>query len=89
MALRRNDWTIGAFCARYCGFVTAHHGLEDAAIFPHLVRSEPSLGPVIGRLREEHIPVSELSLHLPSLDEVFLTLTGRTAGDDETTEEAA
>ena len=26
---------------------------------------------------------TELSLHLPSLDEVFLTLTGRRAGDDE------
>jgi hypothetical protein len=54
MALRQNDWAVGAFCARYCGFVTAHHGLEDDAIFPHLVNSEPSLGPVIGRLQEEH-----------------------------------
>ena len=34
----------------------------------------------------------EFSLHLPTLDEVFLTLTGRTASDDDTTdptEEAA
>jgi Hemerythrin HHE cation binding domain len=59
MALRRNDWEVGAFCARYCGFVAAHHGLEDDAIFPHLARSEPSLGPVIGRLREEHLAIHD------------------------------
>lgn len=59
MALRRNDWAVGAFCARYCGFVSAHHALEDDAIFPHLVRSEPSLGPVIGRLRDEHLAIHD------------------------------
>ena len=36
MALRQNDWTLGAFCSRYCGVVAQHHGLEDDAIFPHL-----------------------------------------------------
>jgi len=67
-----------------------------------LTRTVPELGPrgeltsrvdddsllpeLVGRLRAGGIPVSELSLHLPSLDEVFLTLTGR--GTD-TTEEAA
>lgn len=59
MALRQNDWTVGAFCARYCGFVTAHHGLEDDAIFPHLARSEPALAPVIGRLRDEHLAIHD------------------------------
>jgi hypothetical protein len=59
MALRRNDWTVGAFCARYCGFVAAHHGLEDDAIFPHLVRSEPALDAVVGRLREEHLAIHD------------------------------
>ncbi|WP_217913167.1 LLM class flavin-dependent oxidoreductase [Miltoncostaea marina] len=54
MALRQNDWTLGAFCARYCGVVAQHHGLEDDAIFPHLVRSEPGLAPVIDRLADEH-----------------------------------
>ena len=43
---------------------------------------------LVGRLRDEGIAVNELSLHLPSLDEVFLTLTGRST-TDETTEEAA
>ena len=43
MALRQNDWTLGAFCSRYCAVVTQHHGIEDDAIFPHLARSEPGL----------------------------------------------
>ncbi len=58
-ALRQNDWAVGAFCARYCGIVTQHHGLEDNAIFPHLVRSEASLGPVVDRLREEHLAIHD------------------------------
>ena len=59
MALRRNDWTLGAFCARYCGVVAQHHGLEDGAIFPHLVRSDRSLEPVIERLADEHLVIHD------------------------------
>ena len=59
LALRQNDWTLGAFCARYCGAIAQHHGLEDDAIFPHLVRSEPSLGPVVDRLTEEHLAIHD------------------------------
>ena len=51
--------------------------VDDDSLLPDLV----------GRLAGNGITVSELSLHLPSLDEVFLTLTGRPT--DETTEEAA
>jgi oleandomycin transport system ATP-binding protein len=51
--------------------------VDDDSLLPDLV----------GRLAANGITVSELSLHLPSLDEVFLTLTGRPT--DETTEEAA
>ena len=54
MAMRQNDWTLGAFCARYCHAVARHHGLEDEAIFPHLADSDEQLVPVIGRLAEEH-----------------------------------
>jgi len=57
MALRQNDWTVGAFCARYCGIVAQHHGLEDDAVFPHLVRSDVGLAPVIDRLQEEHLAI--------------------------------
>jgi Luciferase-like monooxygenase/Hemerythrin HHE cation binding domain len=59
MALRQNDWTLGAFCARYCGAVAAHHGLEDDAIFPHLVRSDPALAPVVDRLADEHLVIHD------------------------------
>ena len=59
MALRQNDWTLGAFCARYCGIVTQHHGVEDASMFPHLTRREPQLKPVIDRLTEEHLVIHD------------------------------
>ena len=45
MAMRQNDWTLGAFCARYCTVVAQHHGLEDDAVFPHLARTDPALRP--------------------------------------------
>ncbi len=47
------------------------------------VSDENALGAVFDRLRGENISVHELSLHLPSLDEVFLTLTGRKTEDSE------
>ena len=48
------------------------------------VAGEEILPRAVQRLDQEGIGISELSLHLPSLDEVFLTLTGRRAGDDDT-----
>jgi alkanesulfonate monooxygenase SsuD/methylene tetrahydromethanopterin reductase-like flavin-dependent oxidoreductase (luciferase family) len=59
MALRQNDWTLGAFCSRYCGAVAQHHGLEDDAVFPHLARSDRSLEPVIERLTDEHLVIHD------------------------------
>jgi hemerythrin-like domain-containing protein len=59
MAMRQNDWTLGAFCSRYCNAVARHHGLEDDAIFPHLARSDEQLQPVIGRLTEEHLVIHD------------------------------
>ncbi|MCW2962874.1 MAG: class flavin-dependent oxidoreductase [Actinomycetia bacterium] len=59
MALRQNDWTLGAFCSRYCAALTQHHGLEDEAIFPHLAQSDPTLGPVIERLVDEHLVIHD------------------------------
>ena len=35
------------------------------------------------RLAEAHVAVDDLGLHQPTLDEVFLTLTGSPAQDDE------
>ena len=42
------------------------------------VTGDEVLGDAVYRLSEAGIAVTELSLHLPSLDEVFFTLTGRT-----------
>jgi iron-sulfur cluster repair protein YtfE (RIC family) len=54
MTMRQNDWTLGAYCASYCRFVTGHHMLEDEAVFPHLRERDEDLGPVIDRLADEH-----------------------------------
>jgi hemerythrin-like domain-containing protein len=59
MAMRQNDWTLGAFCARYCNAVARHHGLEDDAVFPHLARSDARLEPVIDRLGQEHLVIHD------------------------------
>ena len=40
------------------------------------VDDDALLVPLVARVRDAGIAVHELSLHLPSLDEVFLTLTG-------------
>ncbi len=54
MTLRQNNWTLGAYCEAYCRIVTGHHTLEDHSVFPHLLRAEPELAPVLDRLRSEH-----------------------------------
>jgi hypothetical protein len=59
MALRQNDWTLGAFCSRYCRVVAQHHSLEDDSIFPHLRRQDSELEPVIDRLAEEHLVIHD------------------------------
>jgi len=59
MALRQNDWALGAFCSRYCRVVTQHHSLEDDSIFPHLRRQDEGLEPVIDRLAEEHLVIHD------------------------------
>jgi oleandomycin transport system ATP-binding protein len=48
------------------------------------VSGDAALTGAVAQLAAAGIEVTELSLHLPSLDEVFFTLTGRTASDDDT-----
>jgi alkanesulfonate monooxygenase SsuD/methylene tetrahydromethanopterin reductase-like flavin-dependent oxidoreductase (luciferase family) len=60
MTMRQNNWTLGAYCAAYCTMITQHHGLEDRAVFPHLRRADPGLGPVIDRLEQEHAIIHEV-----------------------------
>jgi oleandomycin transport system ATP-binding protein len=45
------------------------------------VKDDSALTETVARLHAAGIGVHELSLHLPSLDEVFFTLVGRRAGD--------
>lgn len=52
--------------------LVANVPVTDAAVLPEVVR----------RLDEQGVAVGELSLRKPSLDEVFLTLTGRTATEE-------
>jgi len=47
------------------------------------VDDDTALTAVVARLHAAGIAVTELSLHLPSLDEVFFTITGKPATDDE------
>jgi hypothetical protein len=71
MTIRQNNWTLGAYCQSYCGFVNGHHTLEDASVFPHLRHAEPDLGPVVDRLHEEHQVIHHL---LDALDRALVDL---------------
>jgi oleandomycin transport system ATP-binding protein len=70
--------------ARILGELTgrepAPHGRGQLTV---AVSSEDYLDAALGRLRGESIALMELSLHLPSLDEVFFQLTGRSTSTDE------
>jgi hemerythrin-like domain-containing protein len=71
MTIRQNDWTLGAYCSRYCTTVTSHHTREDVAIFPHLRRADPALAPVLDRLDAEHLVIHDV---LEELDKALIGL---------------
>lgn len=77
MSLRQNNWTLGAYCQSYCGFVNGHHSLEDASVFPHLRHAEPAAGPVLDRLSAEHVVIHHL---LDDVDRTLVSLV-QDAGD--------
>ncbi|GGK70404.1 LLM class flavin-dependent oxidoreductase [Ornithinimicrobium pekingense] len=76
MAMRQNAWTLGAFCQSYCRAVTGHHTLEDRSVFPHLRRAEPTVGPVLDRLEEEHEVIADV---LDRLDRALVALAAQDA----------
>ena len=53
-------WQLKVNCLRYCRFVHAHHGAEDALLFPALRKANPALGPIVDRLEADHSRVSDL-----------------------------
>jgi alkanesulfonate monooxygenase SsuD/methylene tetrahydromethanopterin reductase-like flavin-dependent oxidoreductase (luciferase family)/hemerythrin-like domain-containing protein len=71
MAMRQNNWTLGAYCESYCRVVTGHHTLEDRSVFTHLRRSDPDLAPVLDRLEDEHRVISDV---LEQVDEALVGL---------------
>jgi Hemerythrin HHE cation binding domain len=52
-------WRLQVNCLRYCSFVHAHHNAEDADFFGELRQTNPSINPVIDRLKAEHRRVSD------------------------------
>lgn len=60
MTMKQNNWTLGAYCSRYCTTVTQHHSLEDASVFPHLRSADRSLTPVLDRLEQEHVAIHDV-----------------------------
>ena len=56
-------------------------GSPGAGVLKVAVPGDEALAAVVARLAAASLTVTELSLHLPSLDEVFFSLTGRS--DDE------
>lgn len=77
MAMRQNNWTLGAYCESYCRVVTGHHTLEDRSVFPHLRRADPDLGPVLDRLEQEHHVIADV---LEQVDEALVGLVGAGEG---------
>jgi len=71
MAVRQNNWSLGAYCQAYCRLVAQHHSLEDQSVFPRLRRSDPELGPVLDRLHLEHGVIGE---SLDSIDRALIAL---------------
>jgi hemerythrin-like domain-containing protein len=77
MTMRQNDWTLGAYCQSYCRVVTMHHSIEDAAMYPRLRATDPSLGPALDRMVDEHHAISGL------LDALDRALVGLVAAPDD------
>jgi hypothetical protein len=70
-------WHLKVNCLRYCRFVHGHHDFEDQTWLPALRRADPSMGPVVERLGEEHRQIAD------QLDEVSAAAGALTDEDDE------
>jgi hypothetical protein len=58
---------LRANCLGYCQIVHAHHGGEDAVLFPAVRRSAPHLNETVDRLQADHRAVSALLDRVQSL----------------------
>ena len=73
--------TVSTILSSVSGNAVESHGRGVLSV---PVSDDRAMTAVVRRLDEAGIGVIELSLHLPSLDEVFLTLTGRPVDDPST-----
>jgi hypothetical protein len=71
-------WQLKVNCLRYCRFVRGHHDFEDAAWLPSLRRADPSLGPVVERIDEEHRRVAD---EMDEVEAAAAALTDADSGD--------
>lgn len=74
-ALAGTRFSIRGYCADFCVFVHEHHSVEDAMLFPTLIRQEndPELARVIDRLRADHKALGPL---LDEAEHVVAALPG-------------
>jgi iron-sulfur cluster repair protein YtfE (RIC family) len=66
-------WRLKMGCLHYCRFVEAHHGAEDAMLFPRLRQANPEIGPVVDRLEADH---KRVAAGLVTVEEAAQALTG-------------
>ena len=59
LAMRDNIARFGTVCGQACQMLSAHHTIEDRAIFPALARHE-AMREVVARLAAEHLTVHAL-----------------------------
>jgi hypothetical protein len=71
-------WQLKVNCLRYCRFVNGHLDLEDTSWLPSLLRADPSLGPVIERLDDEH---RRIAVELAEVAGAAAALTDADSGD--------
>ena len=77
MTIRQNRWTLGTYCESYCRVVTTHHTIEDASMFPSLVRKDPRLTPVVDRLQAEHLVIHDV---LEGVDQALVAMVSQPDG---------
>ncbi|MFG3256131.1 ATP-binding cassette domain-containing protein [Streptomyces sp. NPDC048172] len=77
---------VGAIAQAGLDGVAGATASEDAGVVSVPIVSDEQLTAVVGLLGERGFKIADIATHLPSLDEVFLALTGQTATheDEET-----
>ena len=70
---------VAGMCGQVCRFLTAHHGIEDAHLFPAVAMLQ-EYAPVAARLAEEHLVVHA---HLELVDDLAVAVAADPSRVDE------